>query len=140
MCKKLSRLRNWLFFEVSIRNVLIGWKINYFRRVWKLFSFEKMIFWVSMRNVLDRNSFVWVGQVSGLGVYIICYSLDLPELLILNNFDLTVFILRYMAYSNLVKNINSFDSTFNRIQIIFCKITVTLIIKLLLFSTEMVFL
>lgn len=140
MCKKLSRLRNWLFFEVSIRNVLIGWKINYFRRVWKLFSFEKMIFWVSMRNVLDRNSFVWVGQVSGLGVYIICYSLDLPELLILNNFDLTVFILRYMAYSNLVKNINSFDSTFNRMQIIFCKITVTLIIKLLLFSTEMVFL
>ena len=140
MCKKLSRLRNWLFFEVSVRNVLIGWKINYFRRVWKLFSFEKMIFWVSMRNVLDRNSFVWVGQVSELGVYIICYSLDLPELLILNNFDLTVFILRYMAYSNLVKNINSFDSTFNRMQIIFCKITVTLIIKLLLFSTEMVFL
>ena len=140
MCKKLSRLRNWLFFEVSIRNVLIGWKINYFKRVWKLFSFEKMIFWVSMRNVLGRNSFVWVGQVSGLGVYIICYSLDLPELLILNNFDLTVFILKYMAYSNLTKNINSFDSTFDRMQIIFCKITVTLIIKLLLFSTEMVFL
>ena len=140
MCKNLSRLRNWLFFEVSIRNVLIGWKINYFRRVWKLFSFEKMIFWVSMRNVLGRNSFLWVGQVSGLGVYIICYSLDLPELLILNNFDLTVFILKYMAYSNLIKNINSFDSTFNRMQIIFCKITVTLIIKLLLFSTEMVFL
>ena len=139
MCKKLSRLRNWLFFEISIRNVLIGWKINYFRPVWKLFSFEKMIFWVSMRNVLGRNSFLWVGQVSGLGVYIICYSLDLPELLILNNFDLTVFILKYMAYSNLIKNINSFDSTFNRMQIIFCKITVTLI-KLLLFSTEMVFL
>ena len=45
-----------------------------------------------------------------------------------------------MPYVNPIKNVNIYDSTFNKLQNIFCKNTVTLITQMYFFSTAMMFL